>query len=301
MTRRSASLRDAVILVTGGTGLIGRHLLVALSDAGANVFAVARPGREHLVWPLARSITWDLAGGHLQSRLPSRIDAVVHLAAPRKRRTVSIRSLREHINISVDATARVFDAARTRHASHAVFVSTIAAQSPRDRRRRSTVLPSHPYAMTKRWAEELSASLRDVGLGVSIFRPGPVYGPGQSENGLLAGFASRLRRREPIVIAAPNGRLVSPVFVGDVVDVIVRSLAGPTDTTCAIGGPRAYRERAFAEDLAARLGVRATIRTDARLHAGRYDIDNSDIDRRFPGRLRTPWQVGLDLTWRRRP
>ena len=49
-------------------------------------------------------------------------------------------------------------------------------------------------------------------------RPGPVYGPGQSPFGLLARFAARLKRREPIAIAAPHGRLVSPVFVGDVVD-----------------------------------------------------------------------------------
>ncbi len=298
MSRPSARLRDAAILVTGGTGLIGRHLLIALADRGADVFAIVRPGREDLVRPLARPITWDLDGGRLQSRLPSRIDAVVHLAAPRNRRSPSIRSLPAHISLSVDATARVFEAARSRRASHAVFVSSIAVQSPRDGRRRTAAPSSHPYAMTKRWGEEVSTSMRDSGLCVTIFRPAPVHGPGQSRNGFLAEFASRLVRREPITIAAPNGRLVSPVFVADVVDVIVRSLARPSDVTCAIGGPRAYRERVLAEDLAACLGVRPRIRADASLQPSRYDSDNTDVDRLFPDRLRTPWRVGLDLTWR---
>src|SRR5262245_63493689 len=185
MSQASGRLRDAAILVTGGTGLIGHHLLIALADAGADVFAITRPGREDLVRPFARPITWDLDGGRPQSRLPSRIDAVVHLAAPRNRRSPSIRSLPAHISLSVDATARVFEAARSHRASHAVFVSSIAVEGPRppsrlkalrrasDARRSAVALSLHPYAMTKRWGEEVSTSMRDSGLCVTIMWTGP--------------------------------------------------------------------------------------------------------------------------------
>jgi hypothetical protein len=98
--------------------------------------------------------------------------------------------------------------------------------------------------------EELAIALRAQLRGVTIVRPGPVYGPGQSRFGLLARFVRALKRREPIAIAAPHGRLVSPVFVGDVVDVIVASLAQPANVTMSVGGPRAYRERQLVEDLA---------------------------------------------------
>jgi len=293
-------IRGAAILVTGGTGLIGRHLLPVLADAGADVFAVVRPGREPLVEANARPLVWDLAEASPVSRLPSRLDGVVHLAAPRNRWAARGASLASHIRISVDAAARVFDAAQSRGVSKAVYVSTIAVAGPHDgRSTRPVAVPSHPYAMTKRWGEELAIALRGRLRGVTIVRPGPVYGPGQSPFGLLARFAARLKRREPIAIAAPHGRLVSPVFVGDVVDVIVASLAQPTNVTMSIGGPRAYRELQLVEDLAEWLALPARIRVDTGERPSRFDIDNGDADRLFPRRQRTSWPDGLRLTWRR--
>lgn len=290
-------LQGASILVTGGTGLIGRHLLTTLTACGANVFAIVRPGRERFVRSAVRPIVWDLMQPSAVSRLPARIDAVVHLAAPRKRWSTTGVSLASHIRLSVDAAARVFDVARARGAARAVYVSTIAVAGPRGRP--SGRPPSHPYAMTKRWGEELAVALRDHMRGVTILRPGPVYGPGQSPFGLLARFAGRLKRRQPITIAAPHGRLISPVFVADVIDPIVASLAHPMNITSGIGGPRPVRERQLVEDLARWFALPCRIRTDPRERPARFDIDNSEIDRLFPNRQRTPWDVGLRLTWRR--
>jgi len=293
-------LRGAAILVTGGTGLIGRHLLRALVDCGVDAFAVVRPRRESLVRHVARPIVWDLAKDSSRSRLPARLDGVVHLAAPRNRWSAKGAPLASHIRISVDAAARVFDEARVRGVSKAVYVSSIAVRGPGDvKAARSAPVPSHPYAMTKRWGEELAIALRAQVRGVTIVRPGPVYGPGQSPFGLLARFAARLKRREPIAIAAPHGRLVSPVFVGDVVDVIVALLARPANVTMSVGGPRAYRERELVEDLAGWLALPSRIRVNRRERPSRFDIDNGDVDRLFPNRQRTPWPDGLRLTWRR--
>ena len=143
-------------------------------------------------------------------------------------------------------------------------------------------------------------ALREHMDGVTILRPGPVYGPGQSPFGLLARFAAQLKRRQPITIAAPHGRLVSPVFVADVVDPIVRSLAHAMNIACSIGGPHALRERELIEDLGCWLAVPCRIRVDASERPARFDIDNGKIDWLFPDRQRTPWEVGLRLTWRRR-
>ena len=296
--RARRRLRGAAILVTGGTGLIGRHLLQALADCGVDAFAVVRPRRESLVRRTARPIVWDLTEADSRSRLPTRLDGVVHLAAPRNRWSPRGAPLASHIRISVDAAARVFDEAQARGASKAVYVSSIAVAGPRDARPGRSK-PSHPYAMTKRWGEELAMALRAQVRGVTIVRPGPVYGPGQSRFGLLARFAARLKRREPIAIAAPHGRLVSPVFVGDVVDLIVESLAQPANVTMSVGGPRPYRERQLVEDLAGWLALPSRIRVDRSERPSRFDIDNGDVDRLFPGRQRTPWLDGLRLTWRR--
>jgi nucleoside-diphosphate-sugar epimerase len=130
-------------------------------------------------------------------------------------------------------------------------------------------------------------------------RPGPIYGPGQSPFGLLPRFVASMRRQQPIRIAAPRGRLVSPVFVGDVVDVLVASLADPDNGTWNIGGPTAHRERALIDDLATHLGLRARVRADPHRQPGRFDIDNAAIDRRFPRRRRTAWAAGKAITWTR--
>jgi UDP-glucuronate 4-epimerase len=301
-----SALHGAPILVTGATGLIGRHLVRALIDCRADVFAVVRPGRERLLPREVRPVIWDLREDRPRSLLPRQLSAVVHLAAPRDRRSSSNAMIGAHIRLTVDAGARLFEAARVRDVPHVISVSSISVLRPRDgstgpvREPHFVTPPTHPYALVKRWGEDLAVNLRQHVRHVTIVRPGPVYGPGQSAFGLLPRFATCLRLREPIRIAAPRGRLVSPVFVGDVVSVLVAALARPDNGTWDVGGPTAHRERVLIEDLARYLGVHARIRTDRSQRPARFDIDNSPVDRRFPNRLRTPWAVGLQRTWRRR-
>jgi nucleoside-diphosphate-sugar epimerase len=283
--------------------LIGRHLVRALLDCDADVFAVVRPGRERLLPPGVRAIVWDLREDRPRTSLPRQLSAVVHLAAPRDRSSPSNAMVGTHIRLTVDAAARLFEAARLRDVAHVISVSSIAVLAPRDGGRDLHFLmpPTHPYALVKRWGEDLAVNLRQHVRSVTIVRPGPVYGPGQSPYGLLPRFAASLRHQLPIHIAAPSGRLVSPVFVDDVVHVLVAALAGPGESaTWNIGGPTAHRERALIEDLARHLGVRARISQDESRRAARYDIDNTDIDRRFPQRRRTQWAAGMAKTWPRR-
>ena len=297
----AATLQGAPILVTGATGLIGRHLVRALLACDADVFAVVRPGRERLLPRGVRAIIWDLREDRPRSSLPRRLSAVVHLAAPRDRSSSSNAMVGTHVRLTVDAGARLFEAARVRGVAHVISVSSIAVLAPRGGGRDLHLLtpPTHPYALVKRWGEDLAVNLRQHVRWVTIVRPGPVYGPGQSPYGLLPRFAASLRHQQPIRIAAPSGRLVSPVFVDDVVHVLIAALARPGSATWNIGGPTAHRERVLIEDLARHLGVRARISQDDSRRAARYDIDNSDVDRRFPQRLRTQWAAGMARTWPR--
>lgn len=300
------TLHGAPIVITGATGLIGRHLVRALIDCGAEVFAVVRPGRERLLPRSVRPVIWDLREDRQRPPLPRHLSAVVHLAAPRDRRSSSNAMLGAHIRLTVDAGARLFEAARVREVPHVISVSSIAVLAPRDgsngpgHQQHLVTPPTHPYALVKRWGEDLAVNLRQYLRHVTIVRPGPVYGPGQSAFGLLPRFAACLRLGEPIRIAAPRGRLVSPVFVDDVVSVLLAALARPENATWNVGGPTAHRERSLIEDLATHLGVRARISPDRNQRPVRFDIDNSAVDRRFPKRLRTPWAVGMSTTWQRR-
>lgn len=301
--RHRLALRDRPILVTGATGLIGRPLVRALSECGAEPWAVVRPGREHAVPAGVRVVVWDLQEDRPRTPLPREIGALVHLAAPRDRWSSEFARFAPHVKLTVDAAARLFEAAHARGARHLIAVSTIAVHGPHGRLLAPAVgarfedASPHPYAVTKRWAEELAAHARAHVRHVTIVRPGPVYGPGQSSSGLLQGFVGRLRRGEPIRLAPPRGRVVSPVFVGDVVHVLVSSLARPGNDLFTVGGPDALRERTLVEDLARWLALRPRLIADRSLGAANFATDHSVVDGRFPARPRTPWKVGMCLTW----
>src|SRR4026207_975086 len=72
----------------------------------------SRGGKGGRARATARPIVWELAGEKGRSRLPTRLDGVVHLAAPRNRWLAGGARLASHIRISVDAAARGFDEAR---------------------------------------------------------------------------------------------------------------------------------------------------------------------------------------------
>lgn len=69
------------VLVTGATGYIGPHVVRALLDRGAEVSAVVRPGREHLVDSGVRVVVADIFDGSLDlERVLGGAQTVIHLA-----------------------------------------------------------------------------------------------------------------------------------------------------------------------------------------------------------------------------
>jgi nucleoside-diphosphate-sugar epimerase len=301
--RERRALMGRPILVTGATGFIGRRLVKALAACGAEPWAVVRPGREQAVPDGIRSIVWDLAESRPANALPRQLAAVVHLAAPRDRWSSGFARYSPHVRLAVDAAARLYAAAHERDAQHLIAASTIAAFGPRsrllgaDRQAPFEAVPAHPYAVTKRWSEDLAVHARAYTRYVTILRPGPIYGPGQSAFGFLQTLVNRLRRGESIPLAPPSGRVVAPVFIRDVVHVLLASLAKPGNDTLTIGGPDSHRERTLVEDLARWLDLRPRFTVDRRTRPANFATDHAVIDRLFPERPRTAWKLGMRLTW----
>jgi NADH dehydrogenase len=104
---------------------------------------------------------------------------------------------------------------------------------------------------------EAEAAVRASGLDWTLFEPSVVFGPG---DGLYARFGSLLKRLPMLPLACPNAKL-APVYVGDVVEAIARSL----HDRAAIGeayelyGPEVFTLRQIVAACARQLGLRRWI------------------------------------------
>jgi len=163
------------VLVTGGTGFLGSHLVEALLDAGVEVLTLLRnPGKPGwLAGTRARILRGDLFS---IPPLPRDIDTVYHLAGTAKSVQTAVYYTVNHLG-----TASLLAALESRGLRpHFVFVSTTSAGGPspegRLRREDDPPRPVSPYGRSKLLAEGEVLGRRDV-LPVTVLRPGFIIGP----------------------------------------------------------------------------------------------------------------------------
>jgi nucleoside-diphosphate-sugar epimerase len=210
-----------LVLVTGGTGFIGRHLVHALLRTGQRVRVLARQ-RPHLSlfpFPISPSspgaeIVWgDVTDPAAVERAVRGADTVFHLAACARPWT---RDPREFTAVNVKGTRLVCDAARAREVRKLVHVSTELVQ---DR-----VVDHTAYQRTKRAAEALVAAYVAQGADAVIVRPTRVYGPGPLNPANSVTRVMDLYRRGLFRMrVADGGARANYVYVEDVVDGLLRA------------------------------------------------------------------------------
>jgi len=214
-----ASLRDRRVLVTGGSGFIGRHVVADLRYAGAYVRVVdSKPHPD----PEVEIVEGDLADGAvLNAALDGGFDGVIHLAAV----TSVLRSL-EHpaltYRTNVAATAGLLEAARDAGATSLVFASTNAVAGPSEApaiTESAALRPLTPYGATKAAGEMLmSAYTASYGLRCACLRLTNVYGPGmQAKDSIVARLMRAIRLGTTFEIYGDGRQVRDYVHVADVI------------------------------------------------------------------------------------
>ncbi len=215
-----------MILVTGGTGFIGTHLLEKLAAKGAAVRALVRRTRAPRSLPAGvESVYGDLASGEGIREALRGVDAVIHLAGVTK-----ALKAEDYYTGNVEATRQLaLGLAGT--GVRFVHVSSLAAIGPaQDGIALTEDAAPHPlthYGKSKLEAERV---VRELAPGAVIVRPPVVYGPRDTDVFQLLKSISR-----GIVVEIAGGeRWFSAIYVEDLVDGLLAAVASP----CA--GGRSY-------------------------------------------------------------
>ena len=188
------------VLVTGGTGVLGRQVVGRLGQTGVGARVLSRSGRHG---------TYEgdiLTGAGLENALRG-VDTVIHCASN------PYRKMRE---TEVSGTRRLLQAAARAGVSHAVYISIVGVDRA----------PSYPYYKAKLDAEGVVGSSP---VPHTILRATQFYD--------LVLSALRLLERSPVMVV-PKGLPGQPIDVGEVADRLVElALAGPSRRVPDVGGP----------------------------------------------------------------
>jgi UDP-glucose 4-epimerase len=231
------------ILVTGGAGFIGSHVVDRYVAAGHEVSVVddLSTGQRARVNPQARFHELGIQSPELaQVFAQERPEAVSHQAAQADvRRSVDDPAHDARVNIlgSINLLdcCRRFQVGRVIYASSggAVYGDTDTIPTPEDHPAR----PASPYGISKLTVEYYLACWQALyGVRGLALRYANVYGPRQSpfgEAGVVAIFAHRLLRGEQAVINGDGRQTRDYVYVADVAEANLRALERP-DVTGAL-------------------------------------------------------------------
>ena len=221
-------MRDLSVVVFGGTGFIGNHLLALLAEASIPVLVAARhPERvRHLsMLPGVDVVEADIHDDATMRRLlagqTSAINLVGILHGSRGRPYGP-----EFRRLHVDLPRRIAEACAVNGVEHYLHMSALGAN----------IDGPSMYARSKADGELAARSRPEV--AATIFRPSVVFGPGDH---FLTVFA-RLQRRFPVIPLACAHAVFQPIYVCDVALAFLHALRDPATRQQVYqhGGPNVY-------------------------------------------------------------
>jgi UDP-glucose 4-epimerase len=294
------------VLVTGGAGFIGSHVVDALLARGDDVHVVdnlATGSRENLSTgaELHELDIRDAAIETLGAEL--RPDVVLHLAAQADVGT-SVKRPDFDAEVNVVGTVRVLEAARAASA-RVVFTSSggaIYGECEEPATEDHARLPLSPYAVSKLAGEEYIAAWNRLhGTSHVVLRLANVYGPRQIpelEGGVVAIFLNRLAGGETCSIFGDGAQVRDFVHVGDVAAAFLRAAETGTGTYNVGTGVATsvldlYRACARAAGVDQEPNFAQARSGDLR----RSVIDASRAERELSWRAETPLADGIAHTW----
>lgn len=226
------------VLVTGGTGYLGRAVVRALVAHGHELVVFAR--RASASGIRATCVDGDVRDRAAVERAAVGCDAVCHMAA-----LVSIwrRRSRDFDEVNIGGLVNVLEASRSAGVHKFVYTSSFLALPPADR---TVPLSANDYQRTKIAADRIVDDMVRRGAPIVTLYPGVVYGPGAMTEGNLVGklIADQVRGKVPGMVG-PEHRW-SYAYVDDVADAHLAAIErAEPGSRYTVGGENATQRRLF--------------------------------------------------------
>jgi UDP-glucose 4-epimerase len=247
------------VLVTGGSGFIGTHLVDLLIKKGYQVRVLDRRV------PKVSGVEWmegDLRWLGDCDRAVRGVDAVMHLAA-RISVDESLDFVWEYFNDNLMATINIFHASITRGVNRIIFTSSCEVYGntpPTGAREDHPCNPTSPYAASKYAAERAALAFKHVfpHLKLTILRPFNTFGEWQRPfraGAVIPTFILSALQNKPLVIHGKGDQTRDFLYVKDIALAHVLALEKEIEGifNIASGVPRTIIS--VAEAIVKRLGM----------------------------------------------
>jgi nucleoside-diphosphate-sugar epimerase len=252
VTLPSSPRANGLVLVTGGTGLVGQSLVEALLRGGARVRVLSRARKADIASQAAvEMVTGDISDTKTLRQAMTDVEAVIHAAAAVSGPAASLW------RTNVTGSRLVAHEAKRARVTRFVHLSSAGVYGSGDGRHfleTDTPHPEDAYACSKLEAEiGIRSELRDSDVKWAILRPCGIYGARRIE------FFLEVRRRR-VWFYGPSTVVVHPTHVDDVIAASLAalervSLANVNGETFNVAGERALPHFDYVQQIARRLGV----------------------------------------------
>jgi GDP-L-fucose synthase len=303
-----AAFAGREVLVTGGTGMIGRQVVRWLCEAGARVTSASLDRLE--VHPAARHVVADLTSLDTCRTLTRDVDFVFHVAGIKGSIEMTTSRPASFFVPLLMMNTNVLEACRLNKVAKVLYTSSIGAYASAEVFRESEDVETGPPmdlfpGWAKRVAEmQIQAYAIEHGLdNFAIVRPCNVYGPGDTFDPANAMVVPALMARiaageDPVVVWGDGSAVRDFAYSADVAEGIILALhhgTGGRAVNLASGQGTSIRELV---DTLARV-VPFNYRFDTSKPAGfpRRVMDISRARRLLGYEPRTTLAEGLRRTW----
>jgi len=293
------------VLVTGGAGFIGSHVVDKLIDAGHEpVIFDVRPSPYH---PQVETVIGDMCVLDDMLRGADGCEAIAHLAAAADVGEVQQDPIGSE-RLNARGTVNVLEAARQLEIGRVVYASTIWVYSDVEAAHvdEETALapPAHLYTATKLAGELYCRSYRELySVESTVLRFGIPYGPRARPAAVIPIFVRKALAGEPLTLAGGGLQTRRFVYVEDLADGVVAGLApAAADRTYNLVGDEEVTIREIAERVRDEVGDVELVLTEGR--AGDFrgaEVSGARARAELGWEARTSFAEGLSryVAWHR--
>jgi UDP-glucose 4-epimerase len=294
------------VLVTGGAGFIGAHIVNDFLDAGEKVVALddLSGGFRENVNPRATFVEGSINDVALVESLfkQHRFDYVYHLAAYAAE-GLSHFIKRFNYENNLIGSVNLINASVNYDVKCFVFTSSIAVYGPGQlpMQESMTPTPEDSYGIAKYAVEqELKASHHMFGLNSIIFRPHNVYGEyqniGDKYRNVVGIFMNQIMQGKPLTVFGDGEQTRAFSYIRDMSPVMVKAVRVPAayNQLFNIGADDVFTVNELAKAVCEEFGVKPDVRhLDARKEVMHAYSDHSKVHAMFGVPPRTPLREGI--------